>query len=126
MPKKVKVKSNLEAEVFRILNAHRKELDYKLEYEPEALEYTLTKRYVPDFVLSFKDGRKIYLESKGYLRPENKAQLLSVKEQHPDIDLRIIFQRDNRFPRSKMRYSDWAKKHEIKFSVGEIPLEWFH
>ncbi len=124
MSKKVPTKNNLEQEVLRVLNSHRAEFKYKLEYEPDEIPYVLKKVYIPDFKLTFKDGRVIYVEAKGYLRPEDKSKILSAREQNPELDIRIIFQRDNRFPRSKTRYSDWAKKHDLIFAVGEIPTSW--
>jgi hypothetical protein len=36
----------------------------------------------------------------------------------------LFFAQDNKIPRSKMRYSDWAKKYGFEYAVGEIPKEW--
>lgn len=121
-----KMKSTLEPKVYKNIKALVSHQKAKVEYEPEEIEYTLSKVYVPDFVITFKDGRKIYIEAKGYLRPENRAQLLSVKSQYPDMDLRLVFERDNKLSKtSRTRYSDWAGKHGFMYCVGTIPEEWF-
>jgi hypothetical protein len=119
-------KSKLEPQVFKGLAAYAGHCKFKIDYETEKLPYTINKTYIPDFVLTFKDGHKIYIEAKGYLRPENRAQLLSVKYHHPDIDLRIVFQQDNKLNKNaRMRYSDWATKNGFPFTIGVIPKEWF-
>lgn len=55
--------------------------------------------------------------------------MLSVARQHPDIDIRILFQRANtRLTKSKnsMTYGQWATKHGYQWSEGEhIPEEWY-
>jgi len=54
--------------------------------------------------------------------------MVSIKEQNPDLDIRIVFYRDNpsQLGRgSKTRPSDWAIKYGFPFAVKEIPKEWF-
>jgi hypothetical protein len=49
----------------------------------------------------------------------------AVKEQHPELDIRIVFMRDGVLRRgSQFRASDWATKHGYVFAVGSIPDEW--
>lgn len=51
-----------------------------------------------------------------------------VIEQHPDLDIRLLFMRDNPiYKGSKTKYSTWCKERGIKFHVsanGEVPDEW--
>ena len=100
----------------------------KLEYETENLEYTLTKNYVPDFIITKKDGSVIYIEAKGLGRSfdyDARIKMEAVKEQHPELDIRIVFMRDGVLRRgSQFRASDWATKHGYVFAVGSIPDEW--
>lgn len=50
-----------------------------------------------------------------------------VKDQHPDMDLRIVFAKDNKLhSKSKTMYSTWAKKTGIPYSVGKIPPNWMN
>ena len=121
-----KLKSNLELQVLKGLKSYSGKNKYTIEYETENLDYKLLKHYVPDFILKFKNGRKIYIEVKGYLRSEDRTKLLAVKESHPQLDLRIIFAKDNKLnSRSRTRYSDWATRNNFVFSIGTIPEKWF-
>jgi hypothetical protein len=104
--------------------ANAKRDGIKLEYEPkDAIIGWIPKpkKYLPDFRL--KNG--IIIEVKGRLTVFDRVKHLSVKEQHPEIDIRFVFQFDNKLTRtSKTRYSDWAKKHGFQYAFGEIPKEW--
>jgi len=93
-------------------------------YEDHKIEYSITADYIPDFTLEFSDGRRIFIESKGWLRPEDKKKMKLVKQQYPDLDIRLLFQKNNRFPRSKTTYGMWADKLGYKWAVGEVPKEW--
>lgn len=89
------------------------------QYESDSIPYVLARRYVPDFVVRKEDGI-LYIECKGYLRPEDKAKLVAVKKGHPGIDLRIVFYAA---VRGNIR---WAEKHNIPYSIGKVPKEWLH
>lgn len=99
-----------------------------LEYESEVLSYIETKDYRPDFIITKKDGSKIYIESKGFFPYPDRAKMVAVKASHPDLDIRIVFYRDNpsQLGRgSKSRPSDWAIKNNFPFAIKEIPRDWF-
>jgi|ERR1051326_955648 hypothetical protein len=86
-------------------------------YEGKKFPYVLAKHYTPDFCIKTILGM-VYIESKGYLRPEDKAKLVAVKRQHPEIDLRIVFYSENK------KYIKWAEKHGFKYAINRIPKEW--
>lgn len=99
-----------------------------VEYEAEKLEYTETKQYIPDLIVTLRDGKKIYIEGKGFFPYADRAKMVAVKEQHPDLDIRIVFYRDT--PSSlgkgnKTKPTEWATKYGFPSSVKEIPKEWF-
>ncbi len=98
-----------------------------VEYESCSLKYVVPKSYIPDFTFTQYGNRsRIYIETKGYFRPEDRTKALSVRKSNPGIDLRFIFSQDNKLSKkAKMRYSDWCKKHGFLYAVGEIPKEWF-
>jgi hypothetical protein len=101
----------------------------KVGYESEKIPFTVIKHknYRPDFPLYFPDGHVRLIEIKGYLRPDDRAKMKMVKEQHPDIDLRIVFQKDNKLnAQSQTTYTQWARKLDIPYAVGHIPKEWYH
>lgn len=99
-------------------------LDRCFEYEPDKFTYTLTKTYTPDFKLP----NGIYVESKGVLRASDITKLRAFKEQHPEVDLRLLFQNaKNKVRRgSKTTYGEWATKNGFIWAEGmEIPDDWY-
>jgi predicted nuclease of restriction endonuclease-like RecB superfamily len=95
-----------------------------VSYESERIPYVLERKYVPDFVILRENGSKTYIETKGYLRPTDRTKLCAVKRNNPGLDLRIIFAGNDKIRGSKMRYSDWANKYHIPYSIGKFPREW--
>ena len=64
------------------------ELGVKYEYESTKVPYIIQHIYTPDFLLP----KGIYLECKGYWEAEDRRKIKNVKEQHPELDLRMVFQ----------------------------------
>lgn len=106
-------RNKFEHKVYRQIRRSR--LTFK--YESERIPYVLAKHYIPDFVITTPTG-KLYVECKGYLRPEHKAKMAAVRKQHPELDIRIVFYSINK------RYIKWADKIGIKWAIGTIPEEW--
>lgn len=97
----------------------------QIEYETCTLPYVLPKKYVPDFVVTTKSGRKFFIEVKGYLRPEDRTKMIAVKHVNPDTDIRLLFAANNKLRKgSKTTYMDWARKHGFEAAVGKIPKQW--
>lgn len=114
-------RNNFELSVLKSLKALRTDV----RYEAEELEYTITKQYIPDFVVTRKDGSKLYIEAKGYMRPEMITKMKAVKRCHPELDIRFVFQQNNKIRGTKMKYTEWAKKYGFPSTVGSsIPKEW--
>ncbi len=86
-------------------------------YESCRISYVLAGHYIPDFIIDTGNG-KIYIECKGYFRPEAKRKLGAVRRTHPEIDLRILFYAHNK------ANIKWAEKNGIKYAIGSIPQEW--
>lgn len=118
-------------------------------YEPLKIPYVSTGNYLPDYVifkgklsktkkdLTLEDLKgKIIIESKGYFKLTDLKKMLSVKETHPDLDIRMLFQKNSYvYPNRKkerrtkdstdMKYGDWCDKHGFPWAVGEeIPNDW--
>lgn len=121
---KPRLKNKFEQKAFDSLR-RRKYVD-QVTYETERLSYTLAHTYTPDFIITLSNGYKFYIETKGRFTGKDRTKLLSVKEQHPDVDLRLVFQ-ENRplFKGSKTRNMDWAKKWGFPAAIGSAPREWF-
>lgn len=97
----------------------------KVEYETTKIKYvqpTTYHTYTPDFVLP----NGIIVETKGRFVAADRKKHLLIKQQHPDLDIRFVFQRSqNTISKgSKTTYADWADKHGFKYADKEIPEEW--
>lgn len=98
-----------------------------ITYETEVLDYYTKATYRPDLILESKDGYKIYVETKGYFKYADRVKMINVREANPDLDIRLLFQRNSPSclgKGSKMRPSEWAEKNGFKFAIGTFPLEW--
>lgn len=89
----------------------------EFKYEEERIPYYLARHYIPDFIIKTATG-KIYIECKGYFRPEHKAKMIAVKKLNPQMDLRILFYAPN------IKNERWAVKNGFKYAVDTIPDEW--
>ena len=99
------------------------ELGVDYEYESTKVPYQIQHNYTPDFLLP----NGVYLECKGYWEPEDRRKIKAVKEQNPEIDLRMVFQSPyNKISKkSKTTYAQWCEKHNIPWtSFANIPVEW--
>lgn len=106
-----------------------------IEYESENIPYVIEHVYQPDIVITFRDGRKLYIEAKGNGRQFDqhaRAKMIAVKKQHPDKDIRIIFMADGRIGGVKKRkrggyykQSEWAQRHGFLFSIKKVIEDWF-
>jgi len=97
-------------------------IDY--EYESTQIPYQIEHIYTPDFLLP----NGIYLECKGYWEASDRRKIKAVKQQHPEIDLRMVFQApfNTISKKSKTTYARWCEKNDIPWtSFGNIPGEWF-
>ena len=78
--------------------------------------------YTPDFKVR---GRTWVVEAKGVLDAATRKKMIHVKNSNPELDIRLVFQRDNPiYKGSKTRYTDWARANGFPCAVGDIPQEW--
>lgn len=89
-------------------------------YSKRIARYT---SYTPDWFFPETD---VVMESKGKFDARARKVALAMQGQYPEVDYRILLQRDNWLSSKKhQRYSDWLRKNEIPFAVGKFPpLEW--
>ena len=114
-------RSGLEKNVDDFL--HSTGVDY--EYESTKVPYVLTCNYTPDFDL--KNG--VMLEAKGHLSPDDRRKMLAVKKQHPELDIRFVFQApyNKIYKGSRTTYAKWAEKHGFPWThFKSIPDEWLN
>jgi len=97
------------------------------EYEDKAntIKYIVPAKghtYLPDFKLP----NGIIVETKGrFLLADRKKHEL-IKQQHPEIDIRIVFSNSKtRISKSsKTTYGMWCEKIGIPYADKEIPQSW--
>jgi hypothetical protein len=113
-------RSAFEAEVAR--QAEEDGLEFQYEPKASVISYVETpRRYTPDFVLP----NGVIVETKGRLTTKDRTKHLRIKEQYPELDIRFVFQFDNKLTRSSStRYSEWCEKYGFKYSFKKIPPEW--
>jgi len=97
----------------------------KFEYETTVIKYIKPQtdhKYTVDFTLP----NGILIETKGRWVLEDRKKHLLIKEQHPKLDIRMVFQNASGKIRkgSKTTYSDFCNKHGILWSNKEIPTAW--
>lgn len=82
--------------------------------------------YTPDFHITTSDGRILEIETKGRFVASDRAKLKLIREQHPSLDIRLVFAADNWTTKLKReRYTDWAKRNGFVCHVGKtIPETW--
>jgi len=77
--------------------------------------------YTPDFFLP----NDVIIETKGRFTAADRRKMLAVQEGHPDLDIKMLFMRDNKIhKRSTTYYSDWCLEHNYDFSIGTLKEEW--
>jgi hypothetical protein len=107
------------------------------DYEGDWVHYTVPARaakYLPDFR---PQGSNIIIESKGHFggghmdlrrrSAEERHKLILLKEQHPELDIRIVFQRaaTRIYPGSPTTNGQWATDHGFLWSdKGIVPPAW--
>lgn len=106
------------------------------EFEKHKFEYDVPARkakYTPDFKVG-----SMFIESKGAFGrgpgrfsggdpAKERQKLILIKQQHPNLDLRIVFQRASTriYKGSPTTYAAWATANGFKFAdKGQIPQEW--
>jgi hypothetical protein len=105
------------------------EAGVKFSYETLKLPVAYPPRigkYTPDFIST---NTNIIIEGKGFFHggASDRQKLVLVKEQHPDIDLRIVFQNAAKpiYKGSKTTYGKWATDHNFAWAdKGIVPASW--
>ena len=102
----------------------------EFEFEPHSLTYSVTRDYIPDLLIG-----EMYIEIKGYFRQDAQRKMRAVKKQHPEKDIRFLFQRADatiqgakkRKDGTKMTCREWAERYGFQYAQGEeIPEQWIN
>jgi len=102
-----------------------KENKIKFEYETTVIDYIkpeTSHTYTIDFTLP----NGILVETKGRWVLEDRKKHLLIKKQHPELDIRMVFQSSKTKIRkgSKTTYAMYCDKHDIPWAEKVIPESW--
>lgn len=114
-------RSGLEDKVSKQLESKGVKFDYELWKIPYIVPAS-NHSYTPDFLLP----NGIFVETKGIFDSDDRKKHLLIREQYPELDIRIVFSssRSKLYKGSKTSYGEWAEKNGIKFADKLIPVEW--
>ena len=113
-------RSGLERVVAEFLKQNKKNFRYEdLKIEWKDLRY---RTYTPDFILD----NGIIVETKGIFDNEDRRKHLAVREQHPELDIRLVFSnaKAKLYKGSKTTYAMWCDKNGFLYSHRVIPPDW--
>lgn len=103
---------------------HKNKIDFQYEAEHIDFLWQEHKKYIPDFILP----NGIILEVKGRFMLEDRKKHLFIRNQHPEHDIRFVFDNPNRklYKGGKMTYADWCEKYGFLYCKGGegVPEEW--
>lgn len=96
-----------------------------VNFETLALPYTVpasVHSYKPDFLLP----NGIVIETKGLFTLEDRKKMLLIKKQHPNVDIRMVFQNAKAkiSKGSPTTYAMWAEKNGYLYAHKTIPHSW--
>lgn len=114
-------RSGLEDKVSKQLEGKGISFDYEIWKIP----YTIPESYhiyTPDFLLH----NGIFIETKGLWDSDDRKKHLLIREQYPELDIRLVFSssRSKLYKGSKTSYAEWCEKHGILFADKLVPLDW--
>ena len=102
-------RSNSEYNTSLVLLKNNIEFQYESDNIP--YEWREDKKYIPDFILP----NGIILEVKGRFMLEDRKKHLFIRDQHPEVDIRFVFDNPTRklYKGGKMTYGDWCEKYTL-------------
>jgi hypothetical protein len=123
--KEVGLKYGFRSGLEELIAADLAALGVDYEYEPKSGKIKYSKpesTYTPDFVLS----NKVIIETKGRFTGSDRTKHLLIKKQHPEKDIRFIFQnsRAKLSKGSNTTYAEWCDKHGFKYADKCVPKGW--
>jgi len=92
-------------------------------YESQSFDLLIPRSYTPDFFLD----NGVVLEVKGYFDAEDRRLIKLFREQHPDVDLRMVLQKPQQklTKTGRMTYATWCDKYNVPWCEGSlIPKDW--
>ncbi len=112
-------RSGLEGQVAKQLTASGNQWTY----ESQSFDLLIPRSYTPDFFLD----NGVVLEVKGYFDAEDRRLIKLFREQHPDVDLRMVLQKPHQklTKTGKMTYAGWCERCSVPWCEGpRVPTDW--
>jgi hypothetical protein len=112
-------RSGLEGQVAKQLTASGNQWTY----ESQSFDLLIPRSYTPDFFLD----NGVVLEVKGYFDAEDRRLIKLFREQHPDVDLRMVLQKPHQklTKTGRMTYATWCERYSVPWCEGSlIPKSW--
>ena len=97
----------------------------RFTFEPKLsrIGYSVPKKYQPDFLLP----NGILIEVKGWFKAEDQRKHKLIKAQHPELDIRFVFQRlKSKVQGGRFTCEEWCKKYGFLYAESIIPNSWIH
>ena len=107
----------------------RRKIDFK--YETYHLDYTVSKRFRPEFIIEREDGSKFFVMCFQTMTDADRLELMHIVKQY-EVDIKIIFTNAcAQIPGTKMSYAEWADSLGIDWymahtisSIGDALKAW--
>jgi hypothetical protein len=112
-------RSGFEGQVAKQLTANGNQWTY----ESQSFDRLIPRSYTPDFFLD----NGVVLEVKGYFDAEDRRLIKLFREQHPDVDLRMVLQKPHQklTKTGRMTYATWCERYSVPWCEGSlIPKSW--
>ena len=78
------------------------------------------RSYTPDFFIN-----DMVIEAKGRWTADGRLIAKAIKDQYPNMDYRMVFERDQAIRKgSTTKYSDVCKKLDIPYAIKNVPESW--
>mgnify|MGYP003628057076 FL=1 len=113
-------RSGLELKVSQYLDTKKIVFKYEaIKIEWEDLAY---RTYTPDFILP----NNIIIEVKGRFITQDRRKHREIKKQHPDLDIRFVFENSNRklYKGAKTTYREWCIRYGFLYYDRIVPESW--
>ena len=129
MPEPLLIQARYRNKLEKSVGQQLSEAGVKFAYEKKTVDVMIPARkstYLPDF---WAENAPIIIESKGYFYngAKDRQKLVLIKEQHPELDIRIVFSDASKpiYKKSKTTYGQWATDHGFTWAdKGRVPLKW--
>lgn len=106
----------------------QKGINYQYEmHKIKFVQPAQNRTYTPDFFLYGNAGKVMIIETKGRFVPDDRKKMALIKEQYPELDIRIVFSNAHAkiSKTSKTTYAMWCDKQNIPWSTkGLLPDSW--